>query len=70
MLRAYPKYLLREYMLVDPCTNAAKDDYSTILQLQELTNDPYSEGSPEMHSRYYRRAPRESLTTGGTAFMT
>jgi len=70
MLQANPKYVLREYMLVDAYTNAAKGDYSTILQLQELTNDPYSEGSPEMHSRYYRRAPRESLTTGGTAFMT
>ncbi|KAL9187343.1 hypothetical protein ACHAXT_001446 [Thalassiosira profunda] len=75
-----PKYTLREWMLVDAYTKAdpgkppgspvsIPGDYSGIRELFELCKDPYGEGSAEMHKKYYRRAPDESLRAGGTAFM-
>ncbi|KAL7513463.1 hypothetical protein ACHAXN_011936 [Cyclotella atomus] len=74
MQRANPKYTLREWMLVESYSTASgskysQGDYSLVQELHQLTKDPYSEGSPENHAKYYRRAPDESLRTGGTAFM-
>ncbi|KAL7465516.1 hypothetical protein ACHAXS_005835 [Conticribra weissflogii] len=69
-----PKYVLREWMLVEAYSKAdagkfIPGDYSTIHELFELCKDPYGEGTPEMHEKYYRRAPDETLRAGGTAFM-
>lgn len=76
-----PKYTLSEWILVDAYTKAdagktpgvpfpaAGGDYSGVHELFELCKDPYGEGSAEMHEKYYRRAPEESLRAGGTAFM-
>mmetsp|Transcript_15418 Transcript_15418/g.32439 ORF Transcript_15418/g.32439 Transcript_15418/m.32439 type:complete len:1159 (-) Transcript_15418:561-4037(-) len=69
-----PKYILREWMLVEAYSKAdagkfIPGDYSTIHELFELCKDPYGEGTPEMHEKYYRRAPDETLRAGGTAFM-
>jgi uncharacterized protein YdiU (UPF0061 family) len=74
MLLANPKYTLREWMLVETYSKANgskynQGDYSLIHELHELSKDPYGEGTPENHQKYYRRAPDESLRTGGTAFM-
>jgi len=81
MRLANPKYTLREWMLVEAYTKAdsgkspgnpfpsASGDYSGVHELFALCNDPYGEGSSENHSKYYRRAPDESLRAGGTAFM-
>lgn len=81
MRMANPKYTLREWMLVDAYTKADPGkspgnpfpspggDYSGIRELFDLCRDPYGEGSEEMHEKYYRRAPDESLKAGGTAFM-
>ena len=80
MRLANPKYILKEWMLVEAYTKADSatykgnpfsvlSDYSGVHELFELCNDPYGEGSLENHKKYYRRAPDESLQAGGTAFM-
>ena len=74
MRMANPKYTLKEWMLVDAYTKAdmgkfIAGDYSLIQDLHNLSKDPYGEGTTEQHQKYYRRSPDESLTAGGTAFM-
>lgn len=74
MQGANPKYTLREWMLVESYSTAngskySQGDYSLVRELHELSKDPYGEGTPEHHDKYYRRAPDESLRAGGTAFM-
>jgi uncharacterized protein YdiU (UPF0061 family) len=69
MRLANPKYTLREWMLVEAYTKAAEGDNSIILELLELIERPYEEGTNEQSDKYYRRAPEESLTTGGTAYF-
>ena len=85
MRLANPKYVLREWMLVEAYTRASpssypnsasaftsKDeepDYSLVHDLYRLTRYPYDEGNKDQEKKYYRRAPDESLHEGGTAFM-
>eukprot|EP00581_Thalassiosira_minuscula_P010284 CAMPEP_0183709982 /NCGR_PEP_ID=MMETSP0737-20130205/5888_1 /TAXON_ID=385413 /ORGANISM="Thalassiosira miniscula, Strain CCMP1093" /LENGTH=934 /DNA_ID=CAMNT_0025938203 /DNA_START=193 /DNA_END=2997 /DNA_ORIENTATION=+ len=80
MRRSNPKYVLREWMLVDAYSKAdsgksmgnpftVEGDYTGVHELFELIQDPYGEGSKEAQEKYYKRAPDESLGKGGTAFM-
>jgi uncharacterized protein YdiU (UPF0061 family) len=64
-----PKFVLREWMLVDAYTRAAAGDESDMRKLFELIQRPYDEGTKDEINRFYRRASEEALTTGGTAFM-
>ena len=80
-----PKYVLREWMLVEAYTQAAPTtiqppmmpfipkvsevDESMIHELFQLIQNPYDEGSDDFDSKYFRRAPDEALKAGGTAFM-
>ena len=64
-----PKYVLREWILVEAYSKAAQGDETVLHQLNDLIKNPYDEGTEEMHEKYYRRAPDEALTAGGTAFM-
>jgi uncharacterized protein YdiU (UPF0061 family) len=64
-----PKFVLREWMLVDAYTRAAAGDESDMKKLFELIQRPYDEGTEDEKNRFYRRASEEALTTGGTAFM-
>jgi len=64
-----PKFVLREWMLVDAYSAASIGDESVLQELYELIQVPYEEGSPEQVRQYYRRAPEKALTAGGTAFM-
>lgn len=66
---ANPKYVLREWMLVDAYQGAAQGDERKIRELQELTQSPYAEGTSVQSKRFYRRTPDSALTAGGTAFM-
>jgi len=70
MNAANPKYVAREWMLVEAYDRAARGDYSEVRALYDLLLAPYDEGTAEQQARYYRRAPEEALTKGGTAFMT
>uniref|UniRef100_A0A7S4KDP2 Selenoprotein O n=1 Tax=Odontella aurita TaxID=265563 RepID=A0A7S4KDP2_9STRA len=85
MRTANPKYILREWMLVDAYTRSSppvlksmpfsdavdpsKGDDYTIHELLDLVQSPYGEGSVAQEKKYYRRAPDEALIAGGTAFM-
>jgi uncharacterized protein YdiU (UPF0061 family) len=64
-----PKYILREYILVEAYEKASKGDFSMVKELYELIRRPYDE-QPELEAKYYRRAPDEALTKPGTAVMT
>ena len=63
-----PKYVPREWMLVQAYEAAGKGDFSKIEELFNLFLRPYDE-QPDKHAKFYRRAPKEVLTKGGTAFM-
>lgn len=69
MRRCNPKYVLREWMLVDAYSTAADGDDTILKELYELIQRPYDEGSSEEAQAYYRRAPESVLARGGTAFM-
>jgi len=85
MRLANPKYVLREWMLVEAYTKASPSsiqspmlpfvvqsseaDESMVHELFELIQNPYDEGTEEQDEKYYRRAPDEALKAGGTAFM-
>lgn len=64
-----PKYVLREWMLVKAYEAAAANQEAELFYLFTLIQRPYEEGSESESAQYYRRAPEEALTTGGTAFM-
>jgi len=63
-----PKYVAREWMLVEAYDLAGKGDYSMVQELYELFKNPYNE-QPELESKYYKRAPEAALMRGGTAYM-
>jgi len=69
MRRQNPKYILREWMLVNAYTKASQGDESVLQELNQLIQNPYDEGTKAMQENYYRRAPDDALTAGGTAFM-
>ena len=85
MRLANPKYILREWMLVDAYTKASPSniqspmlpflvqssdvDESMVHELFTLMQNPYDEGTDEQDAKYYRRAPDDALKAGGTAFM-
>ena len=69
MKKSNPKFVLREWILVEAYSAAATGDFSTVKDLHELCKNPYDEGTSEQTSQYYRRAPESSQAKGGTAFM-
>lgn len=69
MLGENPKYVPREWMLVEAYETANKGDFALVKQLHDLLLDPYAEGTPAQAEKYYRTAPKVSLSKGGTAFM-
>jgi uncharacterized protein YdiU (UPF0061 family) len=69
MRQANPKYVLREWMLVDAYSTAADGDETILNELYDLIQRPYDEGSSEEAQAYYRRAPDSAVARGGTAFM-
>jgi serine/tyrosine/threonine adenylyltransferase len=70
ILQLNPKYVLREWMLVEAYQKATNDnDESELLTLYNLIQHPYDEGTTYETNKYYRRAPDEALIQGGTAFM-
>mmetsp|Transcript_32987 Transcript_32987/g.53107 ORF Transcript_32987/g.53107 Transcript_32987/m.53107 type:complete len:701 (-) Transcript_32987:985-3087(-) len=69
MLKENPKFVPREWMLVEAYETANKGDFALVHQLHELLLDPYGEGTPALADKYYRTAPKVALSKGGTAFM-
>ena len=64
-----PKFVLREWMLVEAYQAAEKGEQAELYYLYNLIQRPYEEGTESETLQYYRRAPEEALRTGGTAFM-
>ena len=64
-----PKFVLREWMLVDAYKAAAKGNYSLIEELHKLIQKPYDEGSAEQSAKFYKRATEKAATSGGCGFM-
>mmetsp|Transcript_34466 Transcript_34466/g.83127 ORF Transcript_34466/g.83127 Transcript_34466/m.83127 type:complete len:454 (-) Transcript_34466:2227-3588(-) len=69
MRTSNPKFVLREWMLVNAYTASANGDDSILKELFALIQHPYDEGSTEQVASYYRRAPESTMARGGTAFM-
>jgi len=68
MRAANPKYVLREWMLVEAYASVATSE-APLRALAALVEDPYGEGDGDAHRRFYRRASAEAAGAGGTAFM-
>lgn len=68
MRQTSPKYVPREWMLVEAYDAASLGDYSKVQELLALFSKPFDE-QPEMESKYYRKTPPASLNQPGTAFM-
>lgn len=64
-----PKFIPREWMLVDAYTCAARGDEKKLHRLYELLQRPYDEGSPDDIREFYRRPFEEVSLRGGTAFF-
>ncbi|EEC44974.1 predicted protein [Phaeodactylum tricornutum CCAP 1055/1] len=69
MISVNPKFVLREWMLVKAYRSAEIGEDAELFYLHDLIQAPYSEGSPQQQTQYYRRASEHALTAGGTAFM-
>ena len=69
MLKENPKFVPREWMLVEAYEAAAKGDLTVLHQLHDLFKDPYGEATADLSAKYYRTAPKVALSKGGTAFM-
>ena len=63
-----PRFVPREWMLVEAYDLAAAGDFSRVHELHALFERPYDE-QPEAEARYYAIAPPEALIKGGTAWM-
>jgi uncharacterized protein YdiU (UPF0061 family) len=64
-----PKYVPREWMLVNAYTLAMKGQFEEVHRLHGLFNRPFDDQGREIDELYYRVAPAASFKTGGTAFM-
>ena len=64
-----PKYVPREWMLVEAYTKAAEGDYSVVQELYNLFKQPYDE-QPAFEQQYYSRGPDNVVSRGGVAYMT
>lgn len=69
MREASPKYVPREWMLVEAYNAASQDNHAPLKELQSLFREPYAE-QPQFEERFYCRIPPEAQSRGGTAFMT
>lgn len=69
MKQQSPKYVPREWMLVEAYTAANRGDYSVVHELYELFRHPYDE-QPRFEDKYYRRTADAALARPGTAYMT
>eukprot|EP00929_Paragymnodinium_shiwhaense_P061704 TRINITY_DN30843_c0_g1_i1.p1 TRINITY_DN30843_c0_g1~~TRINITY_DN30843_c0_g1_i1.p1 ORF type:complete len:694 (-),score=107.48 TRINITY_DN30843_c0_g1_i1:163-2244(-) len=68
MRQTSPKYVPREWMLVNAYGAAEQGNLLPLLELQELFTHPFDE-QPQHEEFYYRRAPEESEDLGGTGYM-
>jgi uncharacterized protein YdiU (UPF0061 family) len=68
MRAANPKYVPREWLLVEAYTAAEGGDHEPLKALQRVLERPYEE-QPEAAAKYYSRAPEGAEKLGGVGFM-
>ena len=69
MKRVNPKFVPREWMLVEAYTAADAGNDALVSKLHKLFLHPYDEGTEEETRLYYRKAPSGASSTAGTGFM-
>eukprot|EP00658_Telonema_sp_P-2_P029944 TRINITY_DN22702_c0_g1_i1.p1 TRINITY_DN22702_c0_g1~~TRINITY_DN22702_c0_g1_i1.p1 ORF type:complete len:182 (+),score=53.35 TRINITY_DN22702_c0_g1_i1:58-603(+) len=69
MKQASPKYVPREWLLVEVYKAAIAGDRAPLEEMMEVMSKPYDE-HPQMEERFYRKCPPELLGKGGIAHMT
>jgi uncharacterized protein YdiU (UPF0061 family) len=68
MKRTNPKYIPREWMLVEAYRKATDSgDYSVVHQLHDVLADPYSEQSADVAALYYKKKEEKFFDLGGTS---
>jgi uncharacterized protein YdiU (UPF0061 family) len=68
MKRINPKYIPREWMLVEAYRSATDTgDYSLVQRLHDVLEDPYSEQSDTVAKLYYRKKEDKFFNLGGTS---
>lgn len=68
MKQTNPKYIPREWMLVDAYRKATDSgDYSQVQQLHDVLADPYSEQSTSTSALYYKKKEDRFFNLGGTS---
>ena len=68
MKQQSPRFIPREWMLVQAYTDAQKRDYQLLHELYRVFQTPYDDLIG--YDQYYRITPPEILNRPGTAFMT
>lgn len=66
---ANPKFVPRNWMMMQAYEKAEKKDYTLIEEIHELLRHPYDEQSDELTEKYYRRTPIWAQSMAGVAFM-
>jgi uncharacterized protein YdiU (UPF0061 family) len=76
MKEANPKYVLREWMLVDAYSAAQCGDFTVVKELEALMANPYADGcgssdsvAHELERKYFRRTPPAMQDRGGVSFF-
>ena len=69
MKRSNPKYILREWLLVEAYQQAAAGSYGPLRELQDVVTNPYDEQSAEIEENYYRLRPQAFSNLGGVSIM-
>jgi len=64
-----PKYVPREWMLVEAYRTAEALDFTLVRELLQVFQNPYDE-QPQFEERYYRKTPDQYQNKGGVTFMT
>lgn len=64
-----PKYVLREWFLVQAYEKAKMQDYSLVLELQEIMTNPYEEQTIEIEEKYYVKKPLKFFNIAGISHV-
>jgi uncharacterized protein YdiU (UPF0061 family) len=68
MLRANPKYVLRNWMAQIAIESAEKGDYSVAMELHEMLKSPYDE-HPEHEEKWFLKRPEWARNRVGSSML-
>ena len=70
MRSASPKYIPREWMLIEAYERAELFDFTVTRELLLLFASPYDEHSKDVEMKYFRKTPEKWRNRARAAFMT